>query len=64
MNGGAGVLIRVRPALGGDGIELPAQGEPGIEVAFLQDDCGIAEDKIHCSIYVAFSVELPQGMGV
>lgn len=64
LDGGAGVLAWVGPALGGDGVELALVREPGVEVAVLEDDGGVAEDKVNGAVDVAFTIELPFGMSV
>ncbi|CAA7398418.1 unnamed protein product [Spirodela intermedia] len=64
LNGGPGVLIRVRPALGGDHVFLARQRQSGVEVAGLENHGSVAEDEVHRAVDVALAVELAEGVGV
>ena len=64
MDRSARVLVRIGSALGGDGVELVAHRKSRIEVAVLEDDGGVSEDEIYCSVDVAFSVELAESVRV
>lgn len=58
MDGYAGVLVWVGSSLRGDGVELSAHWEAGIDVAVLKYDGAVSEYEIDGSVDVAFSVEL------
>lgn len=57
-------MVRVRPALSGDGIELSAHGQARIQVTVLKNHGSIAEYEINGSVHITFPVELSQGVGV
>lgn len=61
---GAGVLIWVGPALGGDGVELVGHWKAWVNVAVLEDDGGIAEDEVDGAVDVTVAIELAEGMSV
>lgn len=64
MDRDAGVLVRVGPALGRDGVLLARAGPPGPDLAALDDRRGVAEDEVHRAGDVVGGVELPVGVHV
>lgn len=64
MDGNAGVLVRVSPALRRDSILLVQHRFSGIDVAVLEDGGGVSEDKVNGTIDVAVSVELSEGVDI
>lgn len=63
VNRNSGVLVRVSSTLGGYGVGLIRRSSR-VYVAVLENNSSISKNKIYCSIYVAFSVELPFGVYV
>lgn len=59
-----GVLVRVLSSLGGEDVFLVFVRLAGVEVAVLEDDGGVAEDKVDGAVDVAFAVELAEGVDV
>ncbi|CAA7397486.1 unnamed protein product [Spirodela intermedia] len=59
VDGDAGVLVGVLPALGGDGVLLFLQRPAGVEGAVLQHHGGVAEDEVDGAGDGAVAVELP-----
>ncbi|RDX76578.1 hypothetical protein CR513_43416, partial [Mucuna pruriens] len=58
------VLVWICSPLCGYGVELPTHWEPRVHVARLEHCRRVSEYEIHRAVYVAFSVELSQGMRV
>lgn len=64
MDRDASVLIWVFSVLGRDGYLLLVHWLSGVNVAVLEDDCGIAENEIDGAVNVAVAIELTLGVHV
>nr|GMD60927.1 Os01g0312600 [Ipomoea batatas]GMD70965.1 Os01g0312600 [Ipomoea batatas] len=60
----AGVLVGILPSLRGEDVLLIVHGFPGVEIAVLEDDGGVAEYEVHRAVDVAVAVELAEGVDV
>lgn len=57
-------MIRIVSTLRSEDVLLFWIGLPGVEVRFLENDGGVAEDEIDGAVDVAFPVELPERVNV
>lgn len=60
----AGVLVRIRPALGRHGVLLSGEGLAEVEIAVLEEGDSVAEDEVNGAVDVAVAVELTLGIDV
>jgi len=64
VDGDAGVLVGVLPALRREDVALVGQRLARVQVAALQHDGGVAEDEVDGAVDVAVAEELPEGVHV